>query len=408
MVDSEQIKPPRSSARQLFGPVGDLLGSAAFETLAVHAGQHPDSATGAVVPPIYAVSTYAQDSVANPRAGYVYSRQGNPTRTALENCLASLEGGLMGLAFASGMAAEDAVFRTICRPGDHVIIPDDVYGGTFRLLDKVLTRWGISYTPVPIWDTGAVAASVTGATRLIWCETPTNPLLGVADIRALANIAHDSECLLVVDNTFASPYLQQPIKFGADVVVHSTTKYLGGHSDTVGGALVAKDEELGQSIKFHQNSMGAIPSPFDAWLTLRGIKTLAVRMERQCATAATITTFLQNHPLVSRVYYPGLLTHQGHETARRQMRSFGGIVSFAVHGGESVAIRVCNAARLFTLAESLGAVESLISHPLRMTHASTADSVVAPPADLIRISVGLESPDDLIADLSRALQGTTP
>ncbi len=402
MDDSEQSKPSRPSARQSFGPYDDLLDSAAFETLVIHAGQHPDPATGAVVAPIYAVSTYAQDSVANPRAGYIYSRQANPTRTVLENCIASLEDGLIGAAFASGIAAEDAVFRTTCRPGDHVVIPDDIYGGTFRLLDKVLTRWGV--TPVPIWDTDAVAASITDSTRLIWCETPTNPLLGVADIRALANIAHGSDSLLVVDNTFASPYLQQPLRFGADIVVHSTTKYLGGHSDVVGGALVTKDEELGQSIKFHQNSMGAISSPFDSWLTLRGIKTLAVRMERQCVTAARITTFLQDHPSVERVFYPGLPGHRGHGIARKQMSGFGGIVSFTVHGGESVALKVCNAARLFTLAESIGAVESLISHPLLMTHASTVGSKVAPPADLIRISVGLESPDDLIADLSRAFQ----
>jgi cystathionine gamma-synthase len=397
------MSPIQRTSRPL-GPGKDVLVGAAFETLAIHAGQDPDPTTGAVIPPIYAVSTYAQDAVGSPRQGYVYSRPANPTRKTLEDCMAALEGGPVGVAFSSGVAAEDAVLRAVCAPGDHVIIPTDVYGGTFRLLDKVLRRWGVSYTPAPIWDTEAVAASVIpGKTRLIWCETPTNPLLGIANISDLADVAHQSDALLAVDNTFASPYLQRPLELGADISVHSTTKYLAGHSDVVGGVLVTKSEELGANIRFHQNSMGAIPSPFDAWLSLRGIKTLAVRMERQCASAATITSFLLGHPAIARVFYPGLDTHPGHDLAAKQMTNFGGIVSFNLRGGENAAIATCNAARLFTLAESLGAVESLISHPLRMTHASAAGSAVAPPPELVRISVGLEAPDDLIADLERAL-----
>jgi cystathionine gamma-synthase len=398
------VTPQTQNTPRPLGPGNDVLAGAAFETLAIHAGQDPDPTTGAVIPPIYAVSTYAQDAVATPRQGYVYSRPANPTRKTLEECMAALEAGPIGVAFSSGVAAEDAVFRAVCAPGDHIVIPTDVYGGTFRLLDKVLKRWGVSYTPVPIWDTQAVAeAVIPGKTKLIWCETPTNPLLGIADISQLAEVAHQSGALLAVDNTFASPYLQRPLELGADISVHSTTKYLAGHSDVVGGALVTRSEELGVNIRFHQNSMGAIPSPFDAWLALRGIKTLAVRMERQCASAAKITSFLLHHPAVTQVLYPGLETHPGHELATKQMTNFGGIVSFKLKGGEKAAIATCNAARLFTLAESLGAVESLISHPLRMTHASAAGSEVAPPPELVRISVGLEAPEDLIADLQRAL-----
>ncbi|HKB30908.1 MAG TPA: cystathionine gamma-synthase [Streptosporangiaceae bacterium] len=382
------------------------MSRAGFETVAVHSGKEPDPTTGAIIPPIYAVSTYAQDSVAHPRLGYVYSRSGNPTRASLETCMAALEKGSAAFAFASGMAAEDTLIRVICKPGDNIIIPDDVYGGTFRLLDKILARWGISYTPVAISDADAVGrAVVPGKTSLIWCETPTNPLLNIADIRLLAAIARDSGALLAVDNTFSSPYLQRPLELGADAVVHSTTKYLGGHSDVVGGALVVRDQSLAASIKLHQNSMGAIPSPFDAWLTLRGIRTLAVRMDRQCESAATISAFLQDHPAVDRVFYPGLSAHPGHDVALKQMSGFGGVVSFTVRGGEAAALKVCSSTRLFTLAESLGAVESLITHPLRMTHASAAGSPVAPPAELIRLSVGLESPDDLVGDLRAALDG---
>ncbi|MGI5492577.1 cystathionine gamma-synthase [Microtetraspora malaysiensis] len=374
-----------------------------FETLAIHAGQEPDPHTGAVVPPIYAVSTYKQDGVGGLRAGYEYSRSANPTRTALEECLAAVEGGARGLAFASGLAAEDTLLRTVCAPGDHVLIPDDAYGGTFRLFAKVLERWGVSYEPVSIGDVDAVRAAVRPETKVIWVETPTNPLLGIADIAGLASVAHDAGALLAVDNTFASPYLQQPIGLGADVVVHSTTKYVGGHSDVVGGALVAASAELGERLAYHQNAMGAVAGPFDAWLTLRGLKTLAVRMERHCDNAERVVELLASHPKVTQVLYPGLPEHPGHEVAAKQMRRFGGMVSFRVAGGEQAAVEVCNQTKLFTLGESLGGVESLIEHPGRMTHASAAGSPLEVPADLVRLSVGIETADDLLADLSRAL-----
>ena len=375
-----------------------------FETLAIHAGQEPDPHTGAVVPPIYAVSTYKQDGVGGLRSGYEYSRSANPTRTALEEALAAVEGGVRGLAFASGLAAEDTLIRTVCRPGDHVLIPDDAYGGTYRLFAKVLERWGLAYEPVPMGDLDAVRAAVRDTTKVIWVETPTNPLLTVADIAALAGIAHEAGALLVVDNTFASPYLQQPLALGADVVVHSTTKYIGGHSDVVGGAIVTSDAELGELFAFHQNAMGGVAGPFDAWLTLRGVKTLAVRMDRHCDNAERIVEMLCSHPKVTQVYYPGLPGHPGHEVAAKQMRRFGGMVSFRVAGGEEAAVRVCNRARLFTLGESLGGVESLIEHPGRMTHQSVAGSPLEVPADLVRLSVGIESIDDLLADLTEALR----
>ncbi|WP_433416467.1 cystathionine gamma-synthase [Microtetraspora malaysiensis] len=374
-----------------------------FETLAIHAGQEADPHTGAVVPPIYAVSTYKQDGVGGLRAGYEYSRSANPTRTALEECLAAVEGGARGLAFASGLAAEDTLLRTVCAPGDHVLIPDDAYGGTFRLFAKVLERWGVAYEPVSIGDVDAVRAAVRPETKVIWVETPTNPLLGIADIAGLASVAHDAGALLAVDNTFASPYLQQPIGLGADVVIHSTTKYVGGHSDVVGGALVAASAELGERLAYHQNAMGAVAGPFDAWLTLRGLKTLAVRMERHCDNAERVVELLTSHPKVTQVLYPGLPEHPGHEVAAKQMRRFGGMVSFRVAGGEQAAVEVCNQAKLFTLGESLGGVESLIEHPGRMTHASAAGSPLEVPADLVRLSVGIETADDLLADLSRAL-----
>jgi cystathionine gamma-synthase len=374
-----------------------------FETLAIHAGQEPDPTTGAVVPPIYQVSTYKQDGIGGLRGGYEYSRTANPTRAALEECLAAIEGGVRGLAFASGMAAEDTLLRTICKPGDHVVIPDDAYGGTYRLISKVLKPWGLDYDPVHVADVDAVRAAVRPETKAIWVETPTNPLLAIADIAALAQVAHDTGTLLVVDNTFASPYLQRPLALGADVVVHSTTKYLGGHSDVLGGALIVSDVALGSELAFHQNSMGAVGGPFDAWLTLRGIKTLGVRMDRHCANAQRIAEFLSRHPKVSAVRYPGLPDHPGHETAAKQMRAFGGVVSFQLAAGEEAALRVCDSTRLFILGESLGGVESLIEHPARMTHASTAGSPLEVPADLIRLSVGIEDADDLLADLERAL-----
>jgi cystathionine gamma-synthase len=376
-----------------------------FETLAIHAGQEPDPVTGAVVPPIYQVSTYKQDGVGGLRGGYEYSRSGNPTRTALEQCLAALEGGTRGVAFASGMAAEDCLIRTACSPGDHVLIPGDAYGGTYRLFARVFAGWGVSHGVVPISDVAAVRAQLAARkTAMVWVETPTNPLLGIADIRALAQAAHEAGALLVVDNTFASPYLQQPLTLGADVVVHSTTKYLGGHSDVVGGALVLADTGLAERLAFTQNATGAVAGPFDAWLTLRGVKTLAARMDRHCRNAMRIAQMLSEHPAVAEVLYPGLPSHPGHKTAQEQMRAFGGMVSFRLLAGEEAAVRTCGRTRLFTLGESLGGVESLIEHPGRMTHASVTGSELEVPADLVRLSVGIEDCDDLLDDLRLALE----
>ena len=388
----------------------------AFETRAIHAGQEPDPATGAVVPPIYQVSTYKQDGVGGLRGkevgaaarwieGYEYSRTDNPTRGALEECLVALEDGARSLAFASGMAASDCVVRALCKPGDHVLIPNDAYGGTFRLFDKVLTGWGVSHRPVAMSDPAAVRAALAEhPVRLVWVETPTNPLLGIADIAALAQLCRDAGATLVVDNTFASPYLQQPLALGADVVVHSTTKYIGGHSDVVGGAVVVADPGLGEQLYFLRNAVGSAPGPFDAWLTLRGAKTLAVRMDRHCQNAQRMAEMLAGHPRVSQVFYPGLPAHPGHEVAAKQMRGFGGMVSFRARGGASEAVEICGRTRLFTLGESLGGVESLIEHPARMTHASVAGSALEVPADLVRLSVGIESADDLMEDLRAALQ----
>jgi cystathionine gamma-synthase len=374
-----------------------------FSTRAIHAGQEPDPLTGAVTTPIYQTSTYKQDGVGGLRGGYEYSRSANPTRTALETALAALEGGARGLAFASGLAAEDTLLRTVCQPGDHVILPGDAYGGTFRLVARVFAKWGVEYSSVPLADLAAVRAAVRPNTKVVWCETPTNPLLGIADIAGLASIASPAGALLVVDNTFASPYLQQPLSLGADIVVHSTTKYLGGHSDVVGGALVSATVALGEELAFHQNAMGAVAGPFDAWLVLRGIKTLGVRMDRHCSNAAAVVDFLLSHAGVDRVLYPGLSEHPGHEIAARQMRAFGGMVSFTLRGGQEAALKVCELAQLFTLGESLGGVESLIEHPGLMTHASVAGSPLEVPADLVRLSVGIEDIDDLLADLSQAL-----
>jgi cystathionine gamma-synthase len=388
-----------------------------FETLAIHAGQEPDPVTGAVVPPIYQVSTYKQDGVGGLRGkelgdaarwidGYEYSRTANPTRGALEECLVALEGGTRCLAFASGMAASDCLVRALCQPGDHVLIPLDAYGGTFRLFDKVLKGWNVSYQPVQMSDPAAVRAALAERqARLVWVETPTNPLLGIADLVVLAEVAHDAGALLVVDNTFASPYLQQPIALGADAVVHSTTKYIGGHSDVVGGAVVVADPDLGARLAFLQNATGAVGGAFDAWLTLRGAKTLGVRMDRHCENAQRIAEMLASHPDVAEVFYPGLASHPGHEIAAKQMRGFGGMVSFRARGGPAEALAVCGRTRLFTLGESLGGVESLIEHPARMTHASTAGSPLEVPADLVRLSVGIETCDDLIEDLRLALAG---
>ncbi len=375
-----------------------------FETLAIHAGQEPDALTGAVVPPIYQTSTFKQDGVGGLRGGYEYSRSANPTRTALEECLAALEDAPRALAFASGLAAEDALIRTVCSPGDHVLIPDDAYGGTYRLFAQVLAGWGVAHTVVPIADTAAVRAQLAARpVAMLWIETPTNPLLNIADIRALAQAGHEAGATVVVDNTFASPYLQQPLRLGADVVVHSTTKYLGGHSDVVGGALAVADEELAGRLDVIRNATGGVPGPFDAWLTLRGIKTLAARMDRHCRNAMRVAQMLAEHPAVAEVFYPGLASHPGHKTAQEQMRSFGGMVSFRMLAGTDAAVRVCGQTRLFTLGESLGGVESLIEHPARMTHASVAGSELEVPGDLIRLSVGIEDCDDLLDDLRQAL-----
>ena len=375
-----------------------------FDTLAIHAGQEPDAGTGSVVVPIHQTSTFKQDGVGGVRGGYEYSRSANPTRTALEECLAALEGGAHGLAFASGLAAEDCLLRTVLVPGDHVVVPSDAYGGSYRLFAKVLSRWGVAHTAVDLADLAAVRAAVTDRTKVVWCETPTNPLLGIADVAGLAGIAKTAGALLVVDNTFASPYLQQPLALGADVVVHSTTKYLGGHSDVVGGALVLTDAELAGQLRFHQNAMGAVPGPFDSWLVLRGVKTLGVRMDRHCANAERVVELLRAHPAVSEVLYPGLPEHPGHEIAAKQMRAFGGMVSFRLRGGEVAALRVCERTEVFTLAESLGGVESLIEHPARMTHMSVSGSSLEVPADLVRLSVGIESIGDLLDDLTAALR----
>jgi len=372
-----------------------------FETRAIHAGQEPDGATGAVVTPISLSTTFVQDAVGKHR-GYEYARSGNPTRTALETCVASLEGARDGLAFASGLAAEDAILRTL-DPGDHVIIPTDAYGGTFRLVARVHERHGIAWTAVDLRDPSALESSWRDETRLVWIETPTNPALSIVDIESVATFAHARDARVVVDNTFATPYLQQPIALGADLSVHSSTKYLGGHSDVVGGFVAVDDAEIADEVRFLQNAMGAVPSPFDCYLVLRGVKTLAVRMDRHCANAQRIVQMLCEHDAVSKVLYPGLPEHPGHDVAGRQMRDFGGMVSFLVAAGEEAALDLVSRTRLFTLAESLGAVESLIEHPARMTHASAEGSPLEVDRALVRLSVGIESGPDLVADLAQAL-----
>jgi cystathionine gamma-synthase len=373
-------------------------------TRAIHAGYRPDPQTGAVNAPIYASSTFAQDGVGGLRGGFEYARTGNPTRSALEASLSAVEGGTFGRAFASGMAATDCALRALLRPGDHVVIPDDAYGGTFRLVDKVFTKWGIDYTPAALSDLDAVRAAMTPKTRLIWVETPTNPLLTIADIAAIAQLASTSGVKVLVDNTFASPALQQPLALGADVVLHSTTKYIGGHSDVVGGALVTDDEELDDAFAFLQNGAGAVPGPFDAYLTMRGLKTLVLRMQRHSDNAALVAEFLEGHPAVETVLYPGLPGHPNHEVARRQMSGFGGMVSVRLRGGRDAAHRLCARTEIFILAESLGGVESLIEHPGAMTHASTAGSQLEVPDDLVRLSVGIEEIGDLLGDLEQALR----
>ena len=372
-------------------------------TKAIHAGYRPDPATGAVNTPIYASSTFAQDGVGALRGGFEYARTGNPTRAALEASLAAVEEGTFGRAFSSGMAATDCALRAMLRPGDHLIIPNDAYGGTFRLIDKVFSRWNVEHTPVALSDLDAVRAAITPRTRLIWVETPTNPLLSIADIAAIAEIGRHSSAKVLVDNTFASPALQQPLTLGADVVLHSTTKYIGGHSDVVGGALVTNDEELDSAFGFLQNGAGAVPGPFDAYLTMRGLKTLVLRMQRHSENALAVAQFLAGQPSVSAVLYPGLPSHPGHEIAARQMRGFGGMVSLRMRAGRGAAQDLCARTRVFILAESLGGVESLIEHPSAMTHASTAGSQLEVPDDLVRLSVGIEDIADLLGDLEQAL-----
>jgi cystathionine gamma-synthase len=372
-----------------------------FETRAIHAGQPADPVTGAVIAPISLATTFAQRG-AGEHAGYEYARTANPTRRALEACLASLEGAAHGLAFASGMAAEDAVMR-LCSPGDHVVIPHDAYGGTHRLVAKVFAPSGVAWTATDLATGAALAEAWRDETRLVWVETPTNPTLTIVDIAAVAAFAHERGAVVVVDNTFATPYLQQPLGMGADLVVHSTTKYLGGHSDVVGGFVGTNDTDLADRLAFVQNAVGAVPSPFDCYLVLRGVKTLAVRMDRHCENARAIVAMLAEHPRVAKVLYPGLPMHPGYDVARHQMRDFGGMVSFLVAGGEPAALALVAETRLFTLAESLGAVESLIEHPARMTHASTADSPLAVDPALVRVSVGIETVDDLVEDLRQAL-----
>lgn len=387
-----------------------------FGTRAIHAGQEPDPQTGAVIPPIHLSTTFAQPAVGTLTAGYDYSRSGNPTRTALETCLAALEGidsaglpidGCRAFAFASGLAASDVLLRAALRPGDHLVIPDDAYGGTYRLVDGVISQWGVSYSVAPLGDIEALhEVIIPGRTKMIWVETPSNPLLSVADIAVYADAAHSVGALLTVDNTFATPYLQNPLAWGADIVVHSTTKYIGGHSDVVGGIVVTADAQVGAALEFLQNATGAVPSPFDCWLTLRGVKTLGVRMDRHCANAARVVDLLTAQPDVIDVRYPGLPDSPDHTTARRQMRGFGGMVSFRVAGGEPRARKVCEATRYFALAESLGGVESLIELPAAMTHMSATGSALEVPPDLIRLSVGIEDETDLVSDIAQALERT--
>jgi len=375
-----------------------------FASLAVHAGQDFDPTTGAVIPPVHFSTTYAQDGIGGLRNGYEYGRSGNPTRTALQTQLAALEGGAHAFSFASGLAAEDALLRAVLQPGDEVLLGSDVYGGTHRLLARVLAPWGVRLRVVDMSDPDAVRAALAERTpRIVWVETPSNPLLRITDIAGLVVLGHEAGALVVVDNTFATPALQQPLSFGADVVVHSTTKYLGGHSDVVGGALVLDDDGLAERIGFLQFAVGAVSGPLDAWLTTRGIKTLDVRMQRHSENAAAIAAFLEGHERVAKVYYPGLQTHPGHDIAARQMSRFGGIVSVALESGEA-ARRFAESTQLFQLAESLGGVESLVNYPDAMTHASVRGTEAAVPVEVVRLSVGIEAVDDLLADVERALR----
>ncbi|WP_150307080.1 cystathionine gamma-synthase [Planctomonas psychrotolerans] len=375
-----------------------------FDTRAVHAGQDFDPTTGAVIPPLYLTSTFVQKSVGDLRGGYEYTRAGNPTRDALEQQLAALEGGRFGMSFSSGLAAEDALLRAVLKPGDHVVLGNDVYGGTHRLINRVHGAWGVTNTVVDMSNLFEVEKALKkGSTKILWVETPSNPMMKISDIAELSDIGRQAGAIIVVDNTFASPALQRPLSLGADVVVHSTTKYLGGHSDVLGGALVLNDEELAEKVRFVQFAAGAVSGPMDAWLTSRGIKTLAVRMERHSSNAQALAEYLMGNPAVEQVYYPGLPDSPGHELARQQMSAFGGMVSIAMRGGAKAARRFAESTRVFLLAESLGGVESLVNYPAEMTHASVRGTVLEVPDNIVRLSVGIESVEDLIADVDAAL-----
>ncbi|RFA08285.1 cystathionine gamma-synthase [Subtercola boreus] len=375
-----------------------------FETTAIHAGQEFDPSTGSIIPPIYQTSTFVQDGIGGFRGGYEYARGGNPTRTSLETLLAALEGGKHAFSFSSGLAAEDALLRAALEPGDHVVLGNDVYGGTHRLIDKIHSKSGILNDTVEMMDLHAVQkAVVPGKTKILWLETPSNPLMKISDIGELAEIGHAAGAIVVVDNTFASPYLQKPLSLAADVVVHSTTKYLGGHSDVLGGAVVLNDAELASKVGFQQFAAGAVSGPMDAWLTVRGIKTLAVRMDRHSANAQAIAEHLVGHPALDRIYYPGLESHPGHELAKTQMSGFGGMISLGLKAGPKAARKFAESTKVFQLAESLGGVESLIGYPSEMTHASVKGTALEVPDNIIRLSVGIENVDDLIDDLDRAL-----
>ncbi|MDO7880957.1 cystathionine gamma-synthase [Antiquaquibacter soli] len=376
-----------------------------FATRAIRAGQDFDPTTGAVVPPVYLTSTFVQDGIGGFRGGYEYARGGNPTRDSLQELLASLEKGASAYSFASGLAAEDALLRAILKPGDHIVMGNDVYGGTHRLVSRVFVPWGVSISTVEMSDLDAVRHAIRpDATKILWVETPSNPLMKITDIAALAELGHEFGITVVVDNTFASPYLQRPLELGADVVVHSTTKYLGGHSDVLGGAVILNDEELASKVGFLQFGVGAVSGPMDAWLTVRGIKTLAVRMDRHSSNAQSIAASLVGHPKLEQVYYPGLPHHPGHDLAAKQMKSFGGMISVAVAGGAAQAKKFAESTTLFQLAESLGGVESLIGYPSEMTHASVKGTALEVPDNVVRLSVGIEDVDDLTADLLGALE----
>ncbi|NJC23229.1 cystathionine gamma-synthase [Arthrobacter pigmenti] len=374
-----------------------------FNTRAIHAGQTPDPTTGAVIPPLYQTTTFAQDGIGKLRNGYEYGRGTNPTRDSLQEQLAALEGGEHAFSFSSGLAAEDALIRALLKPGDHIVLGNDAYGGTYRLINRVLADWGITNAAVDMSDLDAVERAVTaGKTRMVWVETPSNPMMKITDIEAIAGIARKAGALLVVDNTFATPYLQQPLSLGADVVVHSTTKYIGGHSDASGGAVILNDAGMAEKVGFIQFAVGAVSAPMEAWLTTRGLKTLGVRMDRHSSNALAIAQWLVQRDEVERVYYPGLQDHPGHELAARQMRDFGGMISVSFKGGEQAARTVAESTELFTLAESLGGIESLMNYPSEMTHASVKGTELAVPENLVRLSVGIEDVEDLIADLEKA------